>query len=89
MELLRSPNASLTSEDAGQSLASAVLDTEEVRGSDPLAPITNAQVRRRFRVCREARCRPTRSAGAFSTCTAKVWILRLPLKPMSFAARLA
>jgi hypothetical protein len=38
MELLRSPNARPTSEDAGQSPASAFLDTEEVRGSNPLAP---------------------------------------------------
>jgi hypothetical protein len=39
--LVRSPKRMLTSKDAGQSVAGAFLDAEEVRGSSPLAPTKN------------------------------------------------
>jgi hypothetical protein len=51
-ELLRSPKRTMTSKDAGQSVAWAFLDTEEVRGSNPLAPTSNIPARAPFPRCR-------------------------------------
>ena len=45
-ELLRQLRAGLSRKDAGQGPASAFFDTEEVRGSNPLAPTKKPQVRR-------------------------------------------
>ena len=60
-ELPRQPEHPLNGEDAGQSVVRAFLDTEEVRGSNPLAPTTKGPGHRAFSV---ARSRPDRGFGA-------------------------